>query len=211
MHHDHLVQIKIGHNEDHNNHNADQNDHNEDHSDHNDDLNDDHNDDHLVQIQVGHNDAVEGEGESHQARWQLKAYKSPQYLTMMTMTMTMVMMMMITLMMTMIMMINLTLVVYSIDYHHQYQISLTSPDEGLVLAPLAATVQHHSYHLSSLASLVQPFLVTLESKHQSLPILWVGDEISINNSLASFTSVPFCCLTLLPIRLIQLKKAQQIP
>ena len=78
MHHDHFVQIKIGHNEDHN--------------DHNDDPNDDHNDDHLVQIKVGHNDAVEGEGESHQACWQLKAYKSPQDLTMMTIIMTMVIM-----------------------------------------------------------------------------------------------------------------------
>ena len=35
---------------------------------------------HLVQVEVGHYDAVEGNGERHQARWQLKTYKGPQHL-----------------------------------------------------------------------------------------------------------------------------------
>ena len=35
---------------------------------------------HLVQVEVGHYDAVEGDGERHQACWQLKTYKGPQHL-----------------------------------------------------------------------------------------------------------------------------------
>ena len=35
---------------------------------------------HLVQVEVGHYDAVEGDGERHQARRQLKTYKGPQHL-----------------------------------------------------------------------------------------------------------------------------------
>ena len=37
---------------------------------------------HLVQVEVGCNDAVEGEGESHQAGWKFKADKSSQHLMM---------------------------------------------------------------------------------------------------------------------------------
>ena len=37
---------------------------------------------HLVQVEVGRNDAVEGEGESHQAGWKFKAHKSPRHLMM---------------------------------------------------------------------------------------------------------------------------------